>query len=290
MNNFSDIKSYKNWLNKTRVDFFEKNKRFPKIGFVPTMGALHEGHISLVKEAQKECDFTVLSIFVNPSQFVKGEDFEKYPRPVSIDLDLAKRSKVDVVFLPEVGEIYPAEFSSLVSEQSLSKELCGVYRPCHFDGVTTIVLKLFNMIEPTHAYFGLKDAQQFFVIQKIVSDLNINVALKGVATLREKDGLALSSRNIYLSESERLAAPRLYQVLSESKESLFNKPLKDVLLGARTKLEKSGFTFQYLEVLALPLLSRLQGETLEKGKEYIIATACFLGKTRLIDNIIFKAE
>lgn len=254
------------------------------IGFVPTMGYLHEGHLSLVRAAKKDNDVVVVSIFVNPTQFGPNEDYNNYPRDLERDLSLLEDLGVDYVFAPTVDEIYPQSYSTYVEEVQLSKYLCGASRPGHFRGVCTVVTKLFNIVKPTRAYFGQKDAQQFRVLRRMVRDLNMDVEMVEMPIVRENDGLALSSRNTYLSSEERKEATRLYRSLMKAKE-LIESGIKDV------KTIKN----EILKILDHPLLKVdyveiVDEETLEPvdiiDRKVIIALAVFVGKARLIDNII----
>ncbi len=183
------------------------------IGLVPTMGALHVGHISLMEAAVKECDFVVVSIFVNPTQFVPGEDFEKYPRPLDADLEICKKAGVDVVFTPTPEQMYPAENLTWVNVEKLTESLCGQFRPGHFRGVTTVCTKLFKIVAPDIAYFGQKDAQPAFVIKRMVADLNMPWEIVIYPTVREPNGLAVSSRNKYLTEQQQKDAANIYKSL-----------------------------------------------------------------------------
>ncbi len=185
------------------------------MGLVPTMGALHEGHLSLVRRAVRECDFTVVSIFVNPTQFGPGEDLDRYPRDLEADAALCEVEGVDLIFAPEPGEMYAEDARTTVSVAELTEGLCGAYRPGHFDGVTTVVCKLLNIVGPDRAYFGDKDYQQLVVIRRMARDLDMPVEVIGCPTVREADGLAMSSRNRHLSEAERAAAPALQRALQE---------------------------------------------------------------------------
>ena len=241
------------------------------VTFVPTMGALHAGHVELLRQAKTRLPDSalVLSIFVNPLQFGPTEDLARYPKPFEKDAEIARTEKVDVLFAPSPSEMYPAGFSTSVEESELSRPLCGKFRPGHFKGVTTVVLKLFNLVRPTAAFFGLKDAQQFFVIKKMVKDLSLDIELIGVPTVREPDGLALSSRNAYLSPEERAKAPLLHAALNQVSTD------KETIDQAKARLESNGFTVQYIELLPLP-----------EEKVSILAIAAYLGKTRLIDNLI----
>lgn len=279
MNVFRGIAEFKAWRSKLPSGV--------SIGFVPTMGALHEGHAALLAKSTEDSDITILSIFVNPTQFGPTEDLSRYPRTLEEDLALARRLRVDAVLIPEVTDVYPDGYSTTVEESEVSKPLCGVFRPGHFTGVATIVLKLFLWVKPHKAYFGLKDAQQFFVIQKMTQDLDLDVGLCGVETVREPSGLALSSRNRYLTEEQREdIAPKIYKNLLTLKESLLSKSdLGTLLAETTTRLQEIGFLVQYLEVRALPDL-RLASDADLKQADLLIAFAGYLGKTRLIDNVI----
>ncbi len=267
-------------------------KKGGKIGFVPTMGALHNGHLSLIKKAREENDIVVVSIFVNPTQFGPNEDYEKYPRPFKDDFSMCKEEKVDYIFNPDVKDIYPEGYLTYVEVQDLSDILCGQYRPGHFRGVATIVLKLFNIIQPTIAYFGLKDYQQYVIINKMVKDLNLDVKIKGLPIVREKDGLALSSRNQYLSEEERRDALLLYKSLVQAKELIesgeYNtrkviKHMYRILLSGQLIKKKN---IDYIEIVdknSLKSLSYIE-------KECIILLAVWIGKARLIDNMEVKVK
>ena len=191
-----------------------------KVGIVPTMGALHVGHISLIEAAVKECDFVVVSIFVNPTQFGEGEDFEKYPRPLEADLDICRKGGVDVVFLPTSEQMYPTENITWVNVEKLTDTLCGESRPGHFRGVTTVCAKLFNIVGPDAAFFGQKDAQQTVVIKRMVADLNIPVEIVVCPTVREGEGLAVSSRNKYLTEEQKKDAALIYKSLQKCREMI----------------------------------------------------------------------
>jgi pantoate--beta-alanine ligase len=279
LNLFQSIKEYRTWRKTVSG----------RIGFVPTMGALHEGHASLLRAARRQCDYVVLSIFVNSEQFSPGEDFEKYPRNLISECQLAEKEGVDIVFAPNSDMIYPEGFSTYVEETQLSQPLCGKFRPGHFRGVTTIVLKLFNIIQPDIAFFGMKDAQQFFVLEKMVADLGLPIEMKGEPAVREVDGLAMSSRNAYLSNEDREKAPLIYRTLKETAEILkTGESVRGTLKSARKKLEEKGIKLQYLQARRLPDLSLEQTDVLDKNVAYVIALAAFIGKTRLIDNFILE--
>jgi len=258
-----------------------------EVGFVPTMGYLHEGHLSLVRRAREECRHIIVSIFVNPAQFGPGEDLSKYPRDVERDLTLLEPLSVDVVWTPTAGIMYPEGHQTWVDVAELAKPLEGAARPGHFRGVTTVVAKLFNAVQPDRAYFGQKDAQQAVVIRRMTLDLNFPIEVVVCPTVREEDGLAMSSRNKYLDGEERKAAPVLYQALSEAK-------------AAFDKGERSAEALRQLmrEVLAAQPLAQVQyvscadQDTLDelqtvKGKA-LLSMAVFIGKTRLIDNFLLE--
>ncbi len=261
-----------------------KEKR-STIGFVPTMGALHEGHLSLVRQAKKDNDTVVVSIFVNPLQFGKHEDFSRYPRTFGNDCNLLSQEGVDIVFNPSATEIYPDGFCIVVIPESLEDKLCGKSRPGHFRGVAVAVLKFFNLIQPDIAYFGQKDFQQTVVIKRIVSDLNVGVTIKALPTIRDQHGLALSSRNAYLSETERNEALCLYAALTRAK-TLANTGMTDTgeILREMEKIisQSASATIDYISVV--------HPETLESVRKAqsgdIVALAVRIGKTRLIDNVI----
>jgi len=258
------------------------------IGFVPTMGALHEGHLSLIRKARKENDIVVVSIFVNPTQFGPKEDLKKYPRPWKQDKKLCEFLHVDYIFKPEAKRFYEEPYLTYVNVEKITNILCGKSRPTHFRGVTTVVTKLFNIVQPNNAYFGQKDYQQSLVIRTMVRNLNMPVRIKVMPIIREKDGLALSSRNQYLSEEERSRALSLYQTLLYGKklylEGLTNpKSLRlRMYRFLQRSIDKKKDKIDYLEIR--------DALTLEIAKEHhakiVIAMAVFIGKTRLIDNIL----
>jgi pantoate--beta-alanine ligase len=249
------------------------------------MGALHAGHAELLKSVRPHCQISVLSIFVNPTQFAPHEDLDRYPKTLENDLKIASEESVDFVFAPSISELYPPGYSTYVEETSLSRTLCGPIRPSHFRGVTTIVLKLFNLIQPQLAVFGLKDAQQFFVLKQMVQDLNLNIEMLGVQTVREYDGLALSSRNVYLTRQERERAPVIYKTLQVARDALLSRQdLRETLNRARSLLIAGGLQVQYFDCVRLPDLGSVQ-DSMNLPESWMIATACLLGKTRLIDNV-----
>jgi len=262
-------------------------KQGKKVGFVPTMGFFHEGHLELMRNARKECDVVVVSIFVNPIQFGPEEDFEDYPRDLNRDVKLAEEVGVDIIFAPDVEEIYPEGFSTYVEVKGLTEKLCGRSRPGHFRGVTTVVLKLFNLVQPHVAYFGQKDAQQVLVVSKMVEDLNLDIEICSVPTVREKDGLAMSSRNTYLNTEERKAATVLYRSIQLVKEKV-RMGERDVnrLKKAAAELISSEplAEIDYVEILSLPDLK--EQDTLKD--KMLLALAVKIGKARLIDNAILE--
>jgi pantoate--beta-alanine ligase len=254
-----------------------------RIGLVPTMGALHAGHIALVQAARAGCERVVATIFVNPKQFAPNEDLGCYPRPEAADLDMLQSADVDLAFLPTAHEIYPPEFSTVVRVCGLSEGLCGAHRAGHFDGVATIVTKLLTLSLPDIAYFGEKDYQQLLVIRRLARDLDLPVRIEGVPVVRESDGLAMSSRNAYLSPEERRTAPHLARVLRAMAFSLAREP---TAVGRETEcgladLTHAGFDVEYLEIRDAEDLSPVLN--MVRGPCRVLAAA-YLGRTRLIDN------
>lgn len=256
-------------------------KENQRVAFVPTMGNLHEGHLQLVREAKKHADKVIVSIFVNPTQFGVNEDFSTYPRTELRDCELLENEGCDAVFLPSVETIYSPNAQTTVRVSEISQNFCGASRAGHFDGVATVVCKLFNIVQPDVALFGLKDFQQFAVIQTMVRDLHLPVELIGVPTVRESDGLAMSSRNGYLTENERKIAPQLYKTLQKSRVNLLTKTISDIEKLAISELENVGFMVDYFNVARR---SDLKLAT-ENDDDLIILAAAKLGKTRLIDNL-----
>lgn len=252
---------------------------------VPTMGALHEGHVSLVRAARAQCDAVVVSIFVNPKQFGPREDFAKYPRPFEKDCALLAKEGVDIVFAPAVEEMYPHGETTWVNVEGLSEKLDGRSRPGHFRGVATVVAKLFHVIEPNVAFFGQKDAAQLAVIRRMVSDLNFPVEIVGCAIVREPDGLAMSSRNAYLSPEERRRALVLHHSLAEVERAFREGECNArtlAQLGRETVLQEPGARLDYFEIVdpeTLDAVERIDGKTL-------VAVAAYVGTTRLIDNLV----
>jgi pantoate--beta-alanine ligase len=256
------------------------------VAFVPTMGNLHEGHLKLVEVAKTKAAHVVVSIFVNPTQFGINEDFDSYPRTEAADNEKLLAANADLVFLPTVADIYEPDASTSVVVGALSKQYCGVSRPGHFDGVATVVCKLFNMVQPDIALFGLKDFQQFMVIRTMVRDLNIPVDVIGVETVREESGLAMSSRNGYLSESERVVAAKLYQNLGRARNAVLagKQSHTEIEAEALLFLRKAGFQPEYFSICRSSDLKKAD----QDDRELVILAAAKLGKTRLIDNIQFS--
>ena len=255
------------------------------VGFVPTMGHLHEGHLSLIRKGREESDILVVSIFVNPTQFGPGGDFKSYPRDLERDMELAEAEGVDVIFAPSVEEMYPGGYSTFVEvEGYLTSTLEGESRPGHFKGVTTILARLFNIVSPDRTYFGEKDYQQALVVRKLVRDLNLNTEIVPLPTVREQDGLALSSRNSYLTPVERKAATVLYQSLLRAKE--------DIARGIRDATVISSHMEDLIEgepLARVDYVAVIDPETLRRvervEKEVLVTVAAKIGQTRLIDNL-----
>ena len=259
-----------------------------RIGLVPTMGFLHEGHLSLIRRARQECATVVVSLFVNPKQFAPGEDLDAYPRDEARDAALAEECGADVLFAPPPDEVYPHGFATTVEVAGLTDVMCGAARPGHFAGVTTVVTKLFNMVAPDIAYFGQKDAQQALVIRKLVRDLDMPVRIEISPTVREPDGLALSSRNAYLSDAERERALGLSRALRAAEAAVADGRLAadDVLAAAREQLHQAGIEPEYLELRSasdLTPVEQVNGSTL-------LAVAAQVGRARLIDNTILTGD
>jgi len=256
-----------------------------KIGFVPTMGALHTGHISLIETAKKKCDFVVVSIFVNPTQFGPGEDFNRYPRPIKADLNICKKAGVDLIFAPSVRQMYPTENLTWVTVEKLTEPLCGRFRPGHFRGVTTVCAKFFNIVAPDVAYFGQKDAQQAIVIKRMVADLNMPLRIVVCPTVREPNGLAVSSRNQYLTERQKKDAANIYQSLQTCR-NLIEAGTTDThqIIAEMQKI------LQRIPSVEIEYISIVNAETLESiekiAGKVLAAVAVRIGTTRLIDNIV----
>ncbi len=257
------------------------------IGFVPTMGALHAGHGRLIEQARKESGCVVVSIFVNPIQFNREDDYQRYPRTLARDVEICEELGADIVFAPAIEEMYPAPQSTFVEVAGVTEHLCGKFRPGHFRGVATVVTKLFNIVQPDRAYFGEKDAQQVAVIRRMIRDLNMPVTLVEAPTVREPDGLALSSRNLHLNADERRIAPALYRALKAGEKSIAGGAAdpEEVKRQMRAVLdEQPEIRIEYLEIVdpdEMQPVDRIAGPVR-------IAAAVWLGSTRLIDNILSK--
>lgn len=277
---------------KDELKRFIKNARNEQktIGFVPTMGFLHEGHLSLIKKAKEENSLVAVSIFVNLTQFGPGEDFETYPRDIQTDTRLAVEAGADVIFNPSAEEIYiPGSSTWVEVEGDITSVLCGASRPTHFRGVTTVVNMLFNIVEPDRAYFGQKDAQQAAVLTKMVQDLHMNVEIVVCPIVRETDGLALSSRNIYLNKEEREQAAVLNKSLQLCQEAYWNgeknaKALTELIINSINQMPLADI--DYVNIHSYPLLETIT----EIEEKAIIAVAVKFGKTRLIDNVILEKK
>ena len=259
------------------------------IGLVPTMGALHIGHISLIEAAVKKCDFVVVSIFVNPTQFGPGEDFEKYPRPLDADLKICRKAGVDVVFVPTQDQMYPSENLTWVNVEKLTESLCGQFRPIHFRGVTTVCAKLFNIVAPDIAFFGQKDAQQAIVIKRMVADLNMPLEIVICPTVRRPDGLAVSSRNKYLTEEQKKDAALIYKSLQKCKQMIDagTTDSETIIAEMRKILSRApSIAIEYVSIVdagTLANIDRIAGKVLA-------AVAVQIGPARLIDNILVDSS
>jgi pantoate--beta-alanine ligase len=267
----------------------DARRRDLTVGLVPTMGALHQGHLSLIEAARRETGFVVVSIFVNPTQFGPHEDLDRYPRPFARDLELCGQAGVDLVFHPEPAVLYPPGFRTYVEVTGWQDILCGASRPGHFRGVATVVLKLFLLVGPDRAYFGQKDAQQVRVIQQMVEDLNVPVEVHVCPTVREADGLALSSRNRYLESEQRRRATVLYAALREA-QARIEAGERDAAAVRRLLTERiiqtSGAVLDYAAVVDAETLEARN--SLEPGRKVLLAVAVKFGSTRLIDNLLLK--
>lgn len=278
----SDNSALRDYLDPVRVQ--------SRVAFVPTMGNLHDGHLSLVRQAKEAADIVVVSIFVNPMQFGEKEDLATYPRTIDADVLALKTAGVDVVFTPSIADIYPQgdQAHTAIRVPLLSEPLCGAQRPGHFDGVCTVVYKLFRLIEPDVAVFGEKDLQQLLIIQKMVEDLSLNIDIRHGITTRASDGLALSSRNQYLSAAERQIAPRLWQTLQDCAQTLRGASTvsaANILAQASDELTAAGFKVDYLELRELQTLHTAT----DLSHDCALFVAATLGTTRLIDNIQISA-
>ncbi len=274
------------------AEFFRRAGK--TVGFVPTMGFLHEGHVALMLAARDECDVVIASIFVNPTQFLPNEDFEQYPRDFLRDFYICKQAGVDYIFNPSAEEMYGANFKTYVNVDDLSEKLEGKYRPGHFKGVSTVVMKLFNICKPHYSYFGQKDAQQVSVLKKTVKDLNLDTELRICDTIREDNGLAKSSRNTYLSEQQKEDAAVINKSLQSAKEKVLANSFTDAEEVKREMIEmiviKAGEgSVQYIAVTDNELLNDIEDLKNFKG-DVLVSLAVYFGKTRLIDNILFTKK
>ena len=276
-------KSISSLIKKVR----EVKKQGYKIGLVPTMGFLHEGHMSLIREARKDTDYVIVSIFVNPAQFGPKEDFKRYPRAIKRDIMLCEKEGADIIFTPEAKEMYPKGYATYVNVEKITDKLCGASRPGHFQGVSTVVAKLFNITMPDIAYFGQKDAQQAIVIKRMAGDLNMSVEIKVMPIVREKDGLAMSSRNVYLNEKERCQAQSIYKSLKSAKE-LFNDGERD----SKKIINKIKQIINNQPDAKIDYAAIVDAKDIREIKKIsgkaLAAVAVKVGKTRLIDNIVLN--
>lgn len=258
------------------------------IGLVPTMGYLHEGHLTLASNARKENDLVVMSIFVNPTQFGPNEDFESYPRDLPRDTALAESAGVDIIFAPSVEEMYPTDGGIYIRAGRQAEILCGATRPGHFDGVLQVVAKLFNLVQPTRAYFGQKDAQQVAIIQTMVRDYNFPLEMQIVPIVREEDGLAKSSRNVYLTGQERKEAPAIHAALRLAQQEVVSSGnvAQAIAIASKHIEDHTSGKIDYLQLLSYPDLAQVNEHT----EQVLLAVAVYIGKTRLIDNLIFSLK
>jgi len=275
-------------ISRCRLEVREIKKKGLTIGLIPTMGYLHEGHISLARKAKEQCRKTFMSIFVNPMQFGEGEDLEKYPRDLQRDIALAEKNGVDYIFAPEDREMYGEGHNTYIEVGGITGIMCGKFRPGHFKGVATVVLKLFNIIPADKAYFGQKDFQQLAVIRKMVKDLNLDIEIVGCPIVREKDGLAMSSRNEYLTGEERKNAPTIYGTITKAEEKITTgrKDVTDIKKEAIKILEENPFIkkVDYFDIRDAETLEELKKA--DRGRDILIAAAATIGNTRLIDNVV----
>ncbi len=270
---------------KTLIDYVERQREMgKKIGFAPTMGALHEGHLSLYKAAKKENDEVISSIFVNPTQFNNPDDFQKYPKTLEKDIELLEKAGVDAVYVPNVEEMYPDGLNSKKYDfDGLENEMEGKYRPGHFDGVGTIVEELFRQVQPHNAYFGEKDYQQLAIIKKMVEKTKLPVKIHGVPTLREEDGLAMSSRNVRLTETQRKEATIIYETLTKVKEWFKVISLEEIKQRVTEIFKNSNFELEYFVIADEEMLK--EANAIDENKEYRAFIVAYADTVRLIDNM-----
>jgi len=274
-------------IGQVREAVREARRRGERVGLVPTLGALHAGHAGLLRAARAENGFVVVSLFVNPTQFAPGEDYESYPRPLEKDLKICRDEGVDLVFAPQPAEMYPAGFATTVHVAGMTEKMCGASRPGHFDGVCTVVAKLFGIVRPDAAYFGEKDAQQLAVVRQMARDLNLAVEIRACPLVRDADGLATSSRNQHLSAPERASALVLGRVLAQTRERIEagERDAASVADGVRRLVgEEPGVALEYVAVVDPDTLADL--ERIEDRA--LVALAARVGRTRLIDNVLLR--
>lgn len=290
MQTYETIKSLREALAKAKLENGGSGRPV-SVGFMPTLGFIHEGHLSLIARARQECGIVVVSIFVNPLQFGQNEDFDKYPRDLERDLALCRDAGVDFVFAPSEAEMYPSPFKTKVTVAGITEVMCGASRPGHFDGVATVVAKLLNIVQPDRAYFGMKDAQQVAVIQQMADDLNMPVEIVPCPTLREADGLAMSSRNVYLNPEERKQALVLSQSL-ELAEQLLEEPgmtPQELIRRVKEQIRTAPLAvIDYVDLRTYPSLEPVTEKSqLDGSVPILLALAVKFGRTRLIDNRLF---
>ena len=273
---FKSNKSFVSW---------RKSQNNALVGFVPTMGALHAGHLSLIKQSIRTCEITIVSIFINPLQFGAHEDLNKYPQNITKDIKLLKQYKIDAVLIPAQNQMYDKNFSYTVTESKLSQTLEGNARPDFFNGVTTIVCKLFNLIQPQYVFFGLKDVQQLYIIKKMIHDLNYNIHLVACPTIREANGLAISSRNQYLTDSEKREAAIIYKTIKIGAKLIAEEQLKITIIKnkIKNKLAEHNMKVDYVSIADLYNFKEIKTY---KKLHTVISVAVFYKNVRLIDNII----
>ena len=274
---------------KKNIDLLKWNVKNKNIGFIPTMGALHEGHLSLIKASKKECKKTIVSIFINKLQFGPDEDFKKYPRTLEKDIALLKKEKIDALYIPNPKEIYPQKTSFQINEVNVSQYLEGATRPGFFSGVLMVVLKLFNLVQPTHVYFGQKDIQQLYIIKKMISEFNFPIKMREGITIREDNGLAMSSRNQYLSKIEKEEASVIYKKKKKS-EHLINTggEINNIKAYMRRKLTSDKIKIDYISIADIDTFQELNVPN--KNINIVISVAVWFASIRLIDNIIIQKK
>lgn len=273
-------------IDEMKDEIHRHRSQHASIGFVPTMGYIHQGHLKLIRESVKKNSCTVVSVYVNPTQFGPDEDYEKYPRDLDRDAKILTKEKVDYLFTPKDNEMYPQGYKTYVEVQDLKDVMCGASRPGHFKGVCTVVLKLFNIVNPHRAYFGQKDAQQAVILKKMVEDLNVDVEISVLPIVREKDGVALSSRNSLLNPEQRTAARCLYESLQLARKVFFNgeKDSDKIVSLIRNHIKKEKWA--RIDYVAIVNKNSLESLPKIRQSKTLIALAVYIGKVRLIDNMI----